>query len=122
MCTARVRSQLTTMLTRLETANVIDMASKRRRGSGSRRNGAVSPRTDIDMLALGRRLKRAREEAGFDIVTKLEVDAGVSRGTISRIENGEKPEVSLQVVAKIARVLGVRLDWLVFGRRLRTAA
>lgn len=93
---------------------LIDVATKRRR-AGSKRSGPGSTREDIDMSAVGRRLRKAREEAGESIVTKLEAACGVGRGTIARIEDGEKPEVSLQVVAKIARFLGIRLDWLVFG-------
>jgi transcriptional regulator with XRE-family HTH domain len=69
----------------------------------------------VDMAGIGRRLREARERRGYGSA-ELDIMSEVGRGTTSRIESARSPEISLMVVAKVATALGVRLDWLVFGR------
>jgi transcriptional regulator with XRE-family HTH domain len=47
--------------------------------------------------------------------TRLDMLAGVSRGMTTRIENCDRPELSVSVLARIASHLNVSLDYLVFG-------
>lgn len=73
-----------------------------------------------DPHAVGRRLKEARTEYRLDDGSELEGNAlcrmaGVALGTVSRIEAGERPELSAPVLGKLARVLNVRMDWLWAG-------
>ena len=50
----------------------------------------------------------------------LAAQAGTSFATVSRMERGTKPQVSLDVASRVATVLGVSLDWLV-GRQCSAA-
>ncbi len=68
----------------------------------------------LDPIALGQRLKSIRESRGI-AATKLDEMAHVGRGTVRRIEIGERPEISLSVIVRIAAYLNVQLDWLVWG-------
>lgn len=70
---------------------------------------------EIDIAAVGARLREARERRGYGSA-ELDIMAEVGRGTVSRIESGDRPEVSAVVLAKIADAVGVRLDWLIYGR------
>jgi transcriptional regulator with XRE-family HTH domain len=71
---------------------------------------------------LAERWKEAREDAGLG-VNALDRAIGQSSGYTSRIEKGEKLEPAVGIVANAARVLGVRLAWLVDeeGPKLRSA-
>ena len=66
----------------------------------------------------GERIKEARLKAGLsqkDLSEKLETEAVyVCRGSISRIENGERTVTDIEIDG-ISKVLGVSLDYL-FGR------
>lgn len=66
----------------------------------------------------GERIKEARMKAGLsqkDLSEKLETEAVyVCRGSLSRIENGERTVTDIEVDA-ISKVLNVSLDFL-FGR------
>jgi len=57
------------------------------------------------------RLKAARERCGYG-VNELDRLVGVSVGQTSRLELGARPRVSIETVAKFARVLDVTIDWL----------
>lgn len=70
---------------------------------------------EFDIDTIGRRLREARERKGYGSA-ELDIMAEVGRGTTSRIEAGERPEVSAVVLSKLAATLGVHLDWLVHGR------
>ena len=63
----------------------------------------------------GERIKKARQKAGLSQKTlseKLETQAVyVCRGSISRIESGERTVTDIEIDA-ISRVLGVTLDFL----------
>ena len=63
----------------------------------------------------GRRIKEARAKAGLsqkELSEKLETEAVyVCRGSISRIENGDRTVTDIEIDA-IAKVLDVPLDYL----------
>lgn len=64
---------------------------------------------------LGARLRRTRRMQDVTAAALAE-KAGTNRNMISALENTRKPGVSLDVVVRIAQVLGVSLDYLV-GRK-----
>jgi transcriptional regulator with XRE-family HTH domain len=69
----------------------------------------------MDWRLLGERLhiaRRRRDLTQQDLATQ----AGTTRVTISRLERVDKPQVSFDVLVRIAQVLGVSLDWLA-GRK-----
>jgi transcriptional regulator with XRE-family HTH domain len=43
---------------------------------------------------------------------QLSQQSGVERGLLSKLERGLRPQVSLQVAMRIAKALGVTLDYL----------
>lgn len=65
-------------------------------------------------MAFGAQLKRAREEAGIT-GRHLATLAGLSSGYISLLESGNREMVGSDVGLRLAKVLGVPLDWLVNG-------
>jgi transcriptional regulator with XRE-family HTH domain len=69
----------------------------------------------MDWRLLGERLHIARRRHGWTS-EKLAKEAGTTRVTISRLENVHKPQVSFDVLVRIAQVLGVSLDYLA-GRK-----
>ena len=66
--------------------------------------------SDVDQL--GKRLHEARIAAGMS-TRQLEVAAGVSSGTVSRLERGQRKQVAMMVLRKLAKVLGRDVDDLV---------
>lgn len=64
---------------------------------------------------LSDRLRIAREAAGLT-ARKLSKLAGLAEGHVAMIERGTVEDGSVQTIGKIARALGVSLDWLVFGK------
>jgi transcriptional regulator with XRE-family HTH domain len=69
----------------------------------------------VDRNLLGERLHMIRRRRGFTL-KELARRAGTSYVGISKLEHGQKPQVSLDVVARLAEVLDVSLDYLV-GRK-----
>lgn len=63
---------------------------------------------------LGDRLLYARSSAG---ISSRELDrlAGTVEGHASMIERGDRPRVEVDTADKLARALGLSLDWLVRG-------
>lgn len=61
---------------------------------------------------IGERLKRLREAKGLS-VRQLSRVAGVPHETISRLENNLQRNPSLPVAMRLAKALGVSLDYLV---------
>lgn len=59
------------------------------------------------------RIKRARLRAGFS-ARKLSRLAGLADGHVAMIERGHV-DGSVVTIGRLARVLGVSIDWLVFG-------
>ena len=66
----------------------------------------------IDMLTLGERLQNARRRQGKTL-RRLQEECGVAYALISRIETGNRPQVTFTVIARIADALSVSLDDLV---------
>lgn len=60
------------------------------------------------------RLKRARQKLGVS-ASRLDAQAGLTRGHTWQIETGRKPNIELETASKLADALGVSLDWLVRG-------
>ena len=63
------------------------------------------------MLSFGERLRHIRARRGLG-VRQLEILAGVPHGIVSRLERHTRTHPSLPVAVKLARALGVTLDWL----------
>jgi transcriptional regulator with XRE-family HTH domain len=61
------------------------------------------------MQHLGETLHLARRRAGKTI-RELEKETGVSPTIISRVETGQRPQVSFEVIARLAKALNVSLD------------
>ena len=64
---------------------------------------------------LGERIHMMRRRRGLTS-KELATQVGTGRTTISRLENNSKPQVSFDVLYRIADVLGVSLDYLA-GRK-----
>jgi transcriptional regulator with XRE-family HTH domain len=62
-------------------------------------------------MDLGQRLKRVRERKGLSLRQLSEL-SGVERGLISKLERGQRPQVSVPVAMRLAKALGVTLDYL----------
>ncbi len=59
-------------------------------------------------------MRHVRHRAGVT-GADLGVLAGLSKGAVSMIESGNRPDPSGSTVAALARVLGVSADWLLSG-------
>jgi transcriptional regulator with XRE-family HTH domain len=64
-------------------------------------------------MTLGERIKKLRERRGFASVRELARVAGVKHVTLSKLERGLQIDVTTETAKKIARALGVSLDYLV---------
>ena len=64
--------------------------------------------------SLGSRIRERRRELGLTI-DQLSDLCGVDQGTISRIENGNMPNVAFRVLRRIAATLELSLDSLAEG-------
>jgi transcriptional regulator with XRE-family HTH domain len=62
-------------------------------------------------VRFGERLKRERQKRGYS-ARQLARLAGVPAATIIKVESGERTYPSLPAALKIARALGVTLDYL----------
>lgn len=60
------------------------------------------------------RLQHARELSGLS-ARRLGTLAGLSTATVALIESGERKAPSAETLARLAKVLGVSLDWLISG-------
>jgi transcriptional regulator with XRE-family HTH domain len=69
----------------------------------------------VDRNLLGERLHTIRRRRGLTL-KELARRAGTSYVGVSKLEHGQKPQVSLDVVVRLAEVLEVSLDYLV-GRK-----
>jgi transcriptional regulator with XRE-family HTH domain len=77
--------------------------------------GSRGPRQTAapDRTAFGNRLRSARQMRGVT-ADDIHYALGVSRNTLSYLENGKR-DPSLDVVRRLAAHLNVNLDWLVNG-------
>lgn len=62
-------------------------------------------------MTLGERIALKREEKGFS-QRELARIAGLSHAQVSDLERGRRRTAGLDVAKKIARALGVSIDWL----------
>lgn len=74
----------------------------------------MTPHED-ELLRIGARLCSLREAAGYT-QESLAAAAGVSLGTITKMEQGERWDIKVSTLAKLADVLGTSLDYLATGR------
>lgn len=69
---------------------------------------------DVDLAAVGSRVRAARERAGLS-QRDLELRAAISQPTLHRVETGKRTSVTLTDLDRLARALGVGLDELLYG-------
>lgn len=69
----------------------------------------------MDYKEIGRRVRQRRLELGLTQEETAE-KAGVSMSYVGQIERGEKL-AALETTVRLCEVLGVGLDWLVYGKR-----
>ena len=70
----------------------------------------MEKRYKVEIKAFGNRLKQLREKKGFTQLD-LEVESGINRTEISRIENGLK-NIEFFTIVKLASVLDVKIGEL----------
>jgi transcriptional regulator with XRE-family HTH domain len=63
-------------------------------------------------MAMGARIRKRRQELGIS-QQELSERVGVSRPTISELENGTRTSMSTDTAKALARALGVSIDYLV---------
>jgi transcriptional regulator with XRE-family HTH domain len=68
----------------------------------------------VDLVALGTRVRRARERAGHG-QRELADATGIPRTHLSRLEDGTQGRATLEQLNLLARVLGVSLQHLLCG-------
>jgi transcriptional regulator with XRE-family HTH domain len=88
---------------------VTTMPNKKKKDSKESRRNPVIP----EMVAIGRRLRAAREAAQFsqaDLAEKV----GTSSQDLGQVENGWR-SASVPRLAKLAKVLKVSQEWLLSG-------
>jgi Zn-dependent peptidase ImmA (M78 family)/transcriptional regulator with XRE-family HTH domain len=69
---------------------------------------------DVDLVAVGARVRAARERAGLS-QRDLELRAAISQPTLHRVETGKRTSVTLTDLDRLAQALGVGLDELLYG-------
>lgn len=75
----------------------------------------MGTRPKLDMVRIGRRAADRRDELGLeqeDVATK----ACMSRGYISRLENGIVKNPKIEDLAAVANALGYSIDRLIYGQ------
>jgi transcriptional regulator with XRE-family HTH domain len=75
-----------------------------------RTGGAMMP--EVNMTALGAHLAHARRQQHLR-QADLAREVGIHEVTLSRIENGKLPDVTVAVLARLAMRLDISLDQLV---------
>lgn len=112
-------SPLSTILTALSTRplhsgnvalalSAISATASRQAVRAGRLSNVLKKGQTMDM---GQRIKRLRDRKGLSLRQLSEL-CGVERGLLSRIERGQRPHVSVPVAMRIAKALGVTLDYL----------
>ncbi|WP_313627551.1 helix-turn-helix domain-containing protein [Enterococcus italicus] len=61
-------------------------------------------------MTFGQKLRNLREKKGYG-VNQLAVKSGVSSSQISRFENGERKDPTLETVKKLSNALGVSIAY-----------
>ena len=68
----------------------------------------------VDMVAMGTRVRRARERAGQG-QRELADATGIPRTHLSRLEDGTRSRATLEQLNQLAQILGVSLQHLLCG-------
>lgn len=74
----------------------------------------VDLRKERSEKVLGKRIKKAREDAGLS-QEHLSKETGITQAHVSKIETGYFPRSDIHLIGRIAKVLGVSIDSLVSG-------
>src|SRR6266545_250653 len=69
---------------------------------------------DVDLVAVGARVRDARQRAGLS-QRDVESRAGMSQSTLHRVEMGRRTNATLTEFDRLAQVLNVALDELLYG-------
>jgi transcriptional regulator with XRE-family HTH domain len=69
---------------------------------------------DVDLVAVGARVRTARQRAGLS-QRDVESRAAMSQSTLHRVEAGRRTNVTLSELDRLAQVLNVGLDELLYG-------
>lgn len=70
----------------------------------------------IDLLALGEKLHIARRRQGKTL-RALQAETGIAYALISRVEKGQRPQVTFLLIVRLAHALGLSLDALISQRQ-----
>jgi Zn-dependent peptidase ImmA (M78 family)/DNA-binding Xre family transcriptional regulator len=76
---------------------------------------------EVDLTAVGTRVREAREQAGLS-QRAVEEATGISQSTLHRVETGKHTTATLADFDRIAQALDVRLDELLYGSPVRERA
>jgi transcriptional regulator with XRE-family HTH domain len=68
----------------------------------------------VDLVAMGTRVRRARERAGHG-KRELADATGIPRAHLSRLEDGRRSQATLEQLNLLAQILGVSLQHLLCG-------
>ena len=75
----------------------------------------VAQLTDVELEAMGRRIREAREKKGIKQI-ELALQLAIGKNQMYRIESGQVP-CKTEYLYEIAQVLDVSLDYLFFGNK-----
>ena len=81
--------------------------------SNSQKN--VAQFTDLELEAMGRRIREAREKKGIKQI-EIALQLAIGKNQMYRIESGQVP-CKVEYLYEIAQVLDVSLDYLFFGSK-----
>ncbi|RYD56875.1 MAG: XRE family transcriptional regulator [Sphingobacteriales bacterium] len=71
---------------------------------------SVEERYSIEIIRFGKRLRQIREEKNLSQLD-IELQSGINRTEISRIENGQK-NIEFYTIIKLSEALGIKLSTL----------
>lgn len=74
----------------------------------------------MQQKTLRARLRQTRKSLELS-ASALDAKAGLTRGHTWQIETGRKANIEIETATKLARALGVTIDWLVTGEHPRAA-
>lgn len=66
------------------------------------------------MQTIGERIAQARSLSGLSAAA-LGEKAGLSKAIVSMLEGGQRENPHVNTISAIARVLGIRVEWLIDG-------
>ena len=74
---------------------------------------------DVDLNAVGKRVRAARERAGLS-QRDVEARSGISQSMLHRVETGKRTNATLEEFDRLAQALAVGLDELLYGSAVET--